>query len=110
MAKLATITLTGISGKKYDFNVYPFNTEFNLIGAIYYISKRTEKQDGGGSHSQIYIGHTSDMSERLDDHHKASCFKSNNANCISIYKEANKQLRLEIEQDLIDAYKPPCND
>ncbi len=110
MSKIGTITLTGVSGKKYEFNIYPFGTEFEAIGAVYYISKRTEKPDGGGEHSGIYIGQTSDMSERFDSHHKADCFNEHQANCHSIYREDNQEKRLLIEEDLIKEYKPPCND
>lgn len=43
MAKIGTMTLKGNSGQSYQFNVYPFGTEFKAKGAVYYISKRTEK-------------------------------------------------------------------
>ena len=109
MAKIGTLTLTGASGTKYTFNVYPYDTEFKAIGAVYYISKRTEKTDGSGSHAEIYIGETGDLSERFDNHHKEPCFKKHNANCISIHQESNEDKRLKIEEDLIDAYNPPCN-
>jgi len=109
MEKIATLALTGALGIKYAFDVYPYGTEFKAIGAVYYISKRTEKVDGTGSHDKIYIGETEDLSERFDNHHKEPCFKMHNANCISIYEEFNKEKRLIIEKDLIDARNPPCN-
>ena len=109
MKKIGTLTLTGASGTKYAFDVYPYGTEFNAIGAVYYISKRTEKADGTGSHDKIYIGETGDLSERFDNHHKEPCFKMHSANCISIHQESNENKRLIIEEDLIDAYNPPCN-
>ena len=109
MSKLGTMTLTGASGNKYEFNVYPLGTEFNVIGAVYYVSKRTVKADGGGEHSKIYIGQTSDMSERFDNHHKADCFNRYGANCLSTHREDNEENRLSIESDLLEAYNPPCN-
>ena len=109
MAKIGTITLTGASGTVYDFNVYPYDTKFNSIGAVYYVSKRTEKKDGTGSHTKIYIGQSGDLSERFDNHHKELCFEKKNANCISIYKVPYEDKRLDIEEDLIDSYEPPCN-
>ena len=110
MSKLGTITLTGVSGKEYEFNIYPFGTEFNAVGAVYYISKRTEKSGSGWEHSRIYIGQTANMSERFDSHHKADCFNEHQVNCHSIYQENNQEERLFIENDLVEAYKPPCND
>jgi hypothetical protein len=109
VSKIGTLILTGASGTDYKFNVYPYGTEFKEMGAVYYISKRTEKPDGSGSHSKIYIGQTGDLSERFDDHHKEPCFKKNNANCHSIHSETDERKRLNIEKDLIDALNPPCN-
>ena len=109
MEKTATLILTGALGIKYTFNVYPYGTKFKAIGAVYYISKRTEKADGTGSHDKIYIGETEDLSVRFDNHHKEPCFKMHNANCISIYQESDEEKRLIIEKDLIDALNPPCN-
>jgi hypothetical protein len=110
MAKIGTLTLTGASGNQYSFNVYPTDTGFKSMGAVYYISKRIEKEDGTGTHTKIYIGQTGDLSERFDSHHKESCFKKHNANCVSILQESSEKTRLEIEGDLIEAYTPPCND
>lgn len=109
MAKIGILTLTGASGKKYKFNVYPYDTDFKSIGGVYYISKRTEKNDGSGTHSKIYIGQTGDLSERFDNHHKEICFQKHGANCKSIHAEASEEKRLEIEEDLINALRPPCN-
>lgn len=110
MVKIGTLTLTGASGTKYAFNVYPYDTEFKAIGTVYYISKRTEKADGTGSHDKIYIGETGDLVERFDNHNKEPCFFMHSANCISIHQESNENKRLIIEEDLIDAYNPPCNE
>lgn len=109
MAKLGTLTLIGESGQEYQFDVYPIDTSFNSLGAVYYISKRDRKSDGKGSHTKIYIGQTGDLSERFDNHHKADCFTSHSANCISILLESNESNRFKIETDLVRAYNPPCN-
>lgn len=110
MAKLGTVTLIGASGKKYEFNVYPWDTNFKEnYGAVYFITKRTQKQDDGYSHTPIYAGQTEDLSTRFDNHHKQACFDRHNKNCVCIYGEQDEDTRLAIEQDLIDDYDPPCN-
>lgn len=109
MAKLGTVTFTGQSGTDYSFNVYPIATNFKAIGAVYFITRRTVKTDGTGSHTRIYVGQTDDLSVRFDNHHKQDCFDENNANCICIYTEEDEDTRLDIEKDLIDNYNPPCN-
>jgi len=110
MAKLGTMTLTGKSGKQYSFEVYPWGTTFSAVGAVYYISKRTPKVDGGADHAKIYIGQTNDLSERFDNHHKADCFTKHGANAISVHRDDNEDSRLAKESDLIADHNPPCND
>jgi predicted GIY-YIG superfamily endonuclease len=109
MAMIGTLTLTGESGTEYTFNVYPYSTEFKAIGAVYYISKRTENSEGKGSHTKIYVGQTGDLSERFDNHHKEDCFIKNSANCKSVLTEEDEDRRFEIETDLVIALNPPCN-
>ena len=109
MIKIGTITLRGLSGNKYDFNVYKWGTGFKGFGAVYYISKRVVKSDGTVSHKKIYIGQTGNMSDRFDDHHKAQCFVDNGVNSISIHQDDDKDSRLEKEADLISTHEPPCN-
>ncbi len=110
MAKLASITFIGASGTKYKFNVYSWDTNFDEVAAVYFITKRIQESDGGYTHARIYVGQTNDLSKRFDDHHKASCFKRHGANCICIYREDDETERLRIESDLISQYSPRCND
>lgn len=110
MSKIGTIKLKGTSGKEYDFNIYPFGTDFKKFGAVYYVSKRVLNSDGSVKHTAIYIGITDDMSERFDNHHKKDCFKKHEANCISVHECSSKTTREEIEKDLVSKIKPPCNE
>jgi len=109
MAKIGTMTLTGKSGKSYEFAVYSRDTSFKELGAVYLQSKRTVKAKGGGSHEFIYIGETGDLSKRPLNHERKPCFDKHGSNCVSIYLESNEQKRLDIETDLRRAYDPPCN-
>ena len=110
MAKLATVKFTGKSGTPYEFNVYPFNTIFKDVPAVYFVTKRYQNDKGGYSHDEIYVGETHDLSDRFDNHHKADCFAYHDANAICVHQEGNHKKRLEIESDLRDKYNPPCND
>ncbi len=110
MAKLATMTFTGASETKYEFDVYSRDINFQKVAAVYFITKRTQESAGGYTHIPIYVGQTNDLSERFDDHHKASCFKRHGANCICTYREDDETKRLRIESDLISQYSPLCND
>ncbi len=110
MSKYGEVTFTGKSKTTYMFTAYSWDTEFKAIGGVYSITKRTVKSAGRASHKYIYIGQTEDLSERFDDHHKASCFSKESANCICARTESDKDTRLAIESDLIENYDPPCNE
>jgi hypothetical protein len=111
MAKLGTVTFTGASGTKYDFNVYTWDTSFKEdLGAVYFVTRRTQKQAGAYSHKRIYVGETGDLSTRFDNHHKQTCLDRHNKNCVCVHGEQDEDTRLEIEQDLINNYHPPCNE
>ncbi len=45
-----TIEFTGKSGNKRQFYVYELNPSFKKVGGIYVFTKRTEKQNGAGTH------------------------------------------------------------
>lgn len=109
MAKIADANFTGKSGQTYSFQVYAWGTGFKSLGAVYAITKRVVT-NGKGHHTFIYFGHTGDLSERFDDHHKDNCFTRNDVNCICILLESNEATRLAIETDLIRAHNTPCND
>ena len=109
MAKLGTIALTGKSGTEYPFNVWPRTDRFAAVGAVYFMTHRKEKTNGGGTHTFVYVGETVDLSDRPLNHERQPCFDTHNANCVMTYAEENKTKRLEIETDLRRAYDPPCN-
>jgi len=106
MVKQATVTLTGASGRNYDFEVYPWDTQFNHVGAVYCVLRRKPE----GNFNIIYIGQTGDLSERFGDHHKQQCFDRNGKTHIGVYPEPSEARRLTIEADLLGKYKPACND
>jgi len=97
------ITLRGRSGATYDFDVYPWGQQFNPVGGVYVVLR--EPADG-----IIYVGQTGDLSARFDVHHKAACFQLHGRRYIGVRVENSEQRRLVIEDDLITAYRPPCNE
>ena len=55
MAKLGTVTFTGTSGSKYEFDSYAFGTNFKEdYGAVYFITNRYQDDDGGYSHENLF--------------------------------------------------------
>ncbi len=94
MTKLSTLTLAEASGREYTFNVYPFNTKFAEVAAVYAVTKRYQRSDGVWAHDVDYVGQTGNLLERFDDHHKAGCFRRRGANCICIHRDDSETSRL----------------
>ena len=109
MSKLSTISFKGESNKSYSFNVYTLDSNFNEIPAVYVVTNRSKSKDSY-SHTTIYIGHTDNLKERFENHHKQACFDKHDANALCIHQESSEKQRLAIESDLIEAKNPPCND
>ena len=106
MAKLDTVTATGTSGKKYDFNVYATGTSFKEMPGVYTFLKK----DDDGKYHALYIGYTSDLSTRFDNHHKEACAKKNGMNFIGIHSTDTEKIAIAVEKDLLAAYDTTCNE
>jgi hypothetical protein len=110
MAKLGTIVLIGISGERYQFGAYLREDAFKPVGAVYALAKRIPFAEGEAEYTWIYIGETGDLSVRpLSTEHKA-CLDANEANCLCLCLEEDARKRASIVRDLVDAYRPPCNE
>ena len=105
----ATLELTGASGTRYVFYVFDLNTQFKPSGGVYAVTRAVPSTGGGRTHHINYIGHTGDLSERFDAHHKEDCFTRHGSTDLCVRGEENEEARLAIEADLIKAYNPPCN-
>jgi len=110
------VTLTGVSGKKYVFNLYTYSDFDDVKGAftpksaLYLFIKLSADQT---SYWRVYLGKTGDLSTRFDSHHKEDCIRKHGANCIGIHSDEkfkNEKVLEEAEKDLLAAYNFPCND
>ena len=109
MAKITDATFSGETGK-YAFEVYPSDTTFNSVAAVYVFTKRTVDSSGKGTHEFIYIGETESLATRIPNHEKWPCARRNGVNCICVHRDTNEDSRLAKEADLRAANRTPCND
>ncbi|WP_127568867.1 hypothetical protein [Glycocaulis alkaliphilus] len=109
MAKYGTIEFAGASGASYMFTAYSRDTNFNAVGAVYFVTKRSPNGPGRFSHAEIYVGETGDLSDRPLNHHRKDCFDRNGANCVCVLTESDRNRRLYIEADIRQKHEPPCN-
>ena len=105
MASEGKVTVTGVSGTKYEFEVYPWGTQFKPLGGLYLVLRK----EPTGRYTLLYIGQTGDLSERFDNHHKVDCFNRNGKTHIVVRLESFEQRRLAIESDLIQGNRTTCN-
>lgn len=111
-----TLTLTGASGKQYEFQLFSFDDYeeikryFNEVPALYIFVRLTA--DKLRYEEVIYLGETGNVHTRYDNHHRENCIKSRNANCIGFYQEEGFGIeanRKAAEKDLLDANIFHCN-
>lgn len=109
MPKLGDLTFTGASRRTYLFEVYEWNTQFNAVGAVYAITRFVVQAGTGGRHTLVYIGETGNLSTRFDNHHRATCFRREQASHICVHVDNDERSRRSKEADLIEYYDPVCN-
>lgn len=110
------LTLNGISGKEYLFDLFTFENfaelrnAFLAKAAVYVFTRRRATSDGF-THDLVYLGETENLSTRFNAHHKEQCITSHFANCVGIHGvSSNEHERKEIEADILAAYDFPCNE
>lgn len=108
MVKIADATFKGKSGTPYQFEVFPIDTAFNPIEAVYIFTERTVN-NGVGSHRFIYIGEALDLQNRISGHEKFVPAKMEGANCICVMRTSGQHYRQNAETDLIRANNTPLN-
>jgi hypothetical protein len=105
MPTSATINWAGQSGKAYVHWIYPLGTVFDPVAGNYVFAKEVTPNHW----SPVYIGQTSDLSVRFDNHHALQCAKRNGATHVHVHRNDNEKQRLGEEMDLIHHWSPSCN-
>jgi len=110
------LTLNGISGKEYIFDLYVFDDFSELRNAFLarpglYLFTRRRATSEGFTHDLVYLGETKNLSNRFDNHHKEAEIKAHYANCIGIHAApTDEEQRKQIETDILASYDFPCNE
>ena len=110
MARVGPMNVS-VANEKYQFVVYDLNgPEYNAPG-VYIFSKGTPNAQGGNNHQFLYVGQTETLRDRLNSSHE----KWNEArylgmNYVSVYVPYPSESRFNIEQRLIEHFRPPLND
>jgi predicted GIY-YIG superfamily endonuclease len=110
MSQEGTCNWRGRSGKIYTFEVWTKGTPFNEAECVYIYTKFVN-----GSWQCIYVGQTSRLATRLDQHASGTdasdrCIQRSGATHIHILRLEPESVRLDAETDLRSAaYNWSCN-
>ena len=105
-----TVTLTGESGKEYDFSLCSRYQNFDAIGEIGAVYLFLAFDSTTREFRVLYIGQTSELSERIGRHEKWDCVNKHGCTHIAFMSVPHEKDRLCIETDLRHAYRTKCND
>ncbi len=98
-------TLTGRSGARFEFTIFPRNSRFQANAGVYVMGRDT----GGRRFEFCFVSHTDNFSVRPFNKEKTPCFNSFGVDHIFILVEPDARRRAQIAEDLIQAYTPVCN-
>jgi excinuclease UvrABC nuclease subunit len=102
-----TIHFNGKSGREYKFWIHPLGTSFKDSPGVYGWLKETQP----GTFRPVYFGQSKSLSDRHGNHEKEAEVKRNGATHICAHMTSGTEAeRLAEEKDLIENYKPVCND
>ena len=103
--RIGTLVFSGRSGKDYRFEVWPIETRFKPVAAVYIVTKRevTTGTFSRADHEQIFLGHTPDISSPLGPQTQLAWFNAKGANCICVYAAESEERRAAIKKDLEEA-------
>lgn len=97
----------GLSGNEYQYEIFPFETEFQPLPGNYIYARQTED----GDWVPIYIAQTRDLHQRLEGHVRLDDAIANGATHLHAhYCSAGQAARCTEERDLIKRWQPVCNE
>ena len=107
--KIDTVTLTGRSGRHYEFRMYVWNTKFKSLPGVYLVASRSIEPGQKATYAPLFIGAAGDLSKPLKNHPRNDCFQMYYANVVGVLGEERDGEREQIVADLVDSLAPPCN-
>jgi predicted GIY-YIG superfamily endonuclease len=106
-AEQQTCEWPGVSGKKYQYYVYPFGASLKEAAGNYIYAKLNYKNQW----VPLYIGETDDLDTRVATHEKRECVRRNGVTRIHAHlTSGDRSVRLAEETDIRKNFRTPCND
>ena len=103
----ALIHWGGQSDSQYQYEIHPIDTAFRPLPGNFIYAKQVE----GGDWIPVYIAQTRDLHQRLEGHVSVDDAIAHGATHIHVhYCITGQAARCAEEHDLIQRWKPVCND
>ena len=106
---MTTVNCTGVSGRQYQFEVFPVGTLFNSVPGVYIACRLPS----AGWYQALYVGETQSVKDRLNgsanNHYGLRCAAHNGMSHIAVMVVYSDAERLRIETDLRHGLNPCCN-
>ena len=85
------ISFAGTSGRQYAFQVWPMDTRFKPVAAVYFVTKRAYRNRTyhTASHDAIYIGQTDSLADAFSNTASLERFQKFEANCVCVHPLAD---------------------
>jgi len=96
---------TGTSGNRYQYEIYPINTNWNDVAGNYIFAKITTRNRWAA----VYIGETESLRDRIPNHNKLPCVSRNGGTHVHAHVNSSSTARLAEEGDLLAANNTSCN-
>jgi hypothetical protein len=107
--KIDDVRFAGLSGHRYDFRIYVWDTKFKSVPGVYVVASRTVEPGQQAQYTALFAGEALDLSATLKSHPRDECFQMYYANVIGVLKEDDGAKRTAILADLLGGLAPPCN-
>jgi hypothetical protein len=107
--KIDDVGFAGLSGQRYDFRIYFWDTKFKSVPGVYVVASRTVEPGQQAQYTALFAGEAPDLSATLKGHPRDECFQMYYANVIGVLKEDDGAKRTAILADLLGSLAPPCN-
>jgi len=94
-----TIDLSGKSGAKYTFRVYPWDARFKPLGGVYLALCQRPNLE----YFFLCVGQLGNLKKRFNHYDQQACLDRHRMSHIAIWITKNEAMRFSVEADLLGA-------
>lgn len=97
-------------GERFTFDVRWMSDALPNVPAVYAVSRRQRRPDGGWSHKVVYLGETDDLARRIARHAGNALFDLHDARAVAFFEVPEPDRRRAVRDALVAANGPLYDD